>query len=273
MKYNIYFKETSRLSNVTKFRDGKLLISYEGKWKNNPSVNQNLDIFITSDEKWEMDSAIIRKRDIEIYAGFMSANKEKYSKIVMTNDQEFNRCSKTLPITNDILDWICNNLESKEIPIEKVSINIINKGIEELYRIKTNPMIFIDDAKITGIVTDEATKYIAGCDPIEKNIKTGSKVTIGEITDGFYKLCTLSDDQAKELQWAISIAMQVEGDGAKKSILEFMEENPIRDLVKTEDMQFLEMKKELSMAQILNCIDSFLSYKLKATVLQNRCCR
>ena len=263
MKYNIYFKETSRLSNVTKFRDGKLLISYEGKWKNNPSVNQNLDIFITSDEKWEMDSAIIRKRDIEIYAGFMSANKEKYSKIVMTNDQEFNRCSKTLPITNDILDWICNNLESKEIPIEKVSINIINKGIEELYRIKTNPMIFIDDAKITGIVTDEATKYIAGCDPIEKNIKTGSKVTIGEITDGFYKLCTLSDDQAKELQWAISIAMQVEGDGAKKSILEFMEENPIRDLVKTEDMQFLEMKKELSMAQILNCIDSFLSYKLK----------
>lgn len=140
MKYNIYFKETSRLSNVTKFRDGKLLISYEGKWKNNPSVNQNLDIFITSDEKWEMDSAIIRKRDIEIYAGFMSANKEKYSKIVMTNDQEFNRCSKTLPITNDILDWICNNLESKEIPIEKVSINIINKGIEELYRIKTNPI-------------------------------------------------------------------------------------------------------------------------------------
>lgn len=260
MKYNIYFKETSRLSNVTKFRDGKLLISYEGKWKNNPSVNQNLDIFITSDEKWEMDSAIIRKINMEIYAGFMSANKGKYSKIVMTNDQEFNRCSKTLPITNDILEWICNNPESKEIPIEKVSINIINKGIEELYRIKTNPMIFMEDAKITGIVTDEATKYIAGCDPIEKNIKTGSNVTIGEITDGLYKLCTLSDDKAKELQWAISIAKQVEGDDAKKSILEFMEENPIRDLVKTEDKQFLEIKKELSMVQVLSCIERYASY-------------
>ena len=194
MKYNIYFKETSRLSNVTKFRDGKLLISYEGKWKNNPSVNQNLDIFITSDEKWEMDSAIIRKRDIEIYAGFMSANKEKYSKIVMTNDQEFNRCSKTLPITNDILDWICNNLESKEIPIEKVSINIINKGMEELYRIKASPMIFMEDAKITGIThiahedsykgLEEQINYMLGCDPIDDDSKQiGFKLYVPVITE------------------------------------------------------------------------------------------
>jgi hypothetical protein len=167
MKYNIYLKETRRLSNVTKFCDGKLLPSYEGKWVNNPGINQNLDIFIVSDDDWEIDSAIILKRDMEIYAGFISRNKEKYSKIVMTNDQEFNRCKKTLPITNDILEWICNNPESKEIPLEKVCVNIINKGIEEFYRIKTNPMIFME----------EATKYVVGCDPIDDNSPTlGCKI-------------------------------------------------------------------------------------------------
>lgn len=256
MKYNIYFKETSRLSNVTKFRDGKLLPSYEGMWKSNPGVNHNLDIFIVSDDDWEMDSAIIRKINMEIYTGFMSANKGKYSKIVMTNDQEFNRCSKTLPITNDILEWICNNPESKEIPIEKVSINIINKGIEELYRIKTNPMIFIGDAKITHVAHEDSYKgleeqinYMLGCNPIDDDSKkTGFKLYVPVITEA---------STSKE----ISVCRE---EGAKtgsklaEPIITFADTQNIGTVsngsIQPEDMQFLEMKKEF-MSNAIKCLE------------------
>lgn len=241
MKYKFYLKETGALSKITRFCDGRLLFSEEGMWENKPGTNQNLIVNIVSDEDWNHSDTVLNKKNLLVSKGWAveELHKELYSKLVLSSVKFY---AGTPKISDDsyssgILKWICDNPTATEIPLDRHS----DVNSNYLYMIRTKP---------TYTMSEEATKYVASCDPIDDDNKpmTGSKITIGEITDGFYKLCTLSDDQAKELQWAISIAMQVEGDGAKKSILEFMEENPIRDLVKTEDMQFLEMKKELSMA-------------------------
>ena len=292
MKYKFYLKETDALSKITRFCDGWLLFSDEGMWKNNPGVNHNLEVFITSDEKWNNHDIVLNKKDMSTYLWWQVKGEsiKAHAKLVLTSREHF----KVQQISDDIyghgiLKWICDNPKATEIPLERHS----DVNSKYLYMIRTKP---------TYTMSEEASKKIADAHK-EDVLKSRTSFENPALADKMFKeidkLFALSDDQVKELQWINSIARELRGDDVKKSFLKtigytnhVVEEmtkrtgcqlvelldlaekwpahtdgSPVKidanasDHIKSCEKQFLESNKNLSMAQVLRCIESYIYYR------------
>ena len=289
MKYKFYLRETDSLQKITRFCDGRLLFSGEGMWVNNPGVNQNLAVYITSDEDWNHSDTVLNKKNLLVSKGWAveELHKELYSKLVLSSVKFYAGTPKISDdsYSNGILKWICDNPTATEIPLDRHS----DVNSNYLYMIRTKP---------TYTMSEEPRKKIA-----EDLLKAGIALPSPALADKMFKeidkLCALSHYQIKELQWINSISRELRGDDVKKSFLKtigytnhVVEEmtkrtgcqlvelldlaekwpahtdgSPVKidanasDHIKSCEKQFLESKKNLSMAQVLRCIETYMSYK------------
>jgi hypothetical protein len=139
MKYKFYLKETDSLQKITRFCDGRLLFSKEGMWENNPGVNQNLAVYITSDEEWKNSDVVLNKKTLMTCFGWMvkSENIETWAKLVLVSLKGYRTPQQISDdiYSNVILKWICDNPTATEIPLERHSD--VNSNYR--YMVRTKP--------------------------------------------------------------------------------------------------------------------------------------
>lgn len=293
MKYKFYLKETGALSKITRFCDGRLLFSGEGMWENKPGTNQNLIVNIVSDENWNHSDTVLNKKNVSVSKGWAveELHKELYSKLVLSSVKFY---AGTPKISDDsyssgILKWICDNPTATEIPLDRHS----DVNSNYLYMIRTKPTYTMSEEASKKIA--DAHKE----DVLKARTSLENPALADKMFKEIDKLFALSDYQVKELQWISNIARELRGDDVKKSFLKTTEYtnhvveemtkrtgcqlaelldlaekwpahtdgSPVKidanasDHIKSCEKQFLESKKNLSMAQVLRCIETYMSYK------------
>jgi hypothetical protein len=291
MKYKFYLKETDSLQKITRFCDGRLLFSSEGMWKNNPGVNQNLAVHITSDEEWRNSDIVLSKESLFTYFGWMvkGENIKSCAKLVLSSLREHFKVQIISDdiYSNGILKWICDNPTATEIPLDRHS----DVNLNYIYMVRTKP---------TYAMSEEASKKIADAHK-EDLLKARTSLTNPALADEMFKeidkLFALSDYQVKELQWISNVARELRGDDVKKSflktigytnhaveemtkrtgcqlaeLLDLVEKwpthtdgSPVKIDVNVSDYApvekpFLEMKKNFSIVQVLSCLERYASY-------------
>jgi len=125
MKYRVILLNVSYPTKVTRFNGTKLLFTQDGKWVNNPDVNQNVDIIIVSDEELSYGDLSFSEKDKMFSFGSMQYIKDMghYRKVVSSNTVA---SSYGADYTDDeIIKYIVDN-NATEVELREVATIVKN---------------------------------------------------------------------------------------------------------------------------------------------------